>query len=150
MRTICGIDITKLAKPPTPNELGMILAHMNSHEQAEFFMVMGEELRNCCGGREFMQWQYIADAIKELEERVLDSSGSQLILEISGRLYPEDQAKEDARREEARKRYAREDDKCEKCGFLMNGERAQVGNEIWCHPCADAPLTRDQRRMGND
>ena len=39
-----------------------------------------------------------------------------------------------------------EDDKCEKCGSFMNGERAQVGNEIWCHPCADAPLTSAYRK----
>lgn len=26
---------------------------------------------------------------------------------------------------------------CQKCGDPTNHEMAQVGDEIWCHPCAD-------------
>jgi hypothetical protein len=36
--------------------------------------------------------------------------------------------------------------RCARCGYTLNGEAAQVGDEIWCHPCADtAPLSRPQR-----
>jgi len=86
MQTICGIDITKLAKAPSPDELGAIVAHMNSEDQAKFFVVMGEEIRNGAGGRAAMQWQYIADSIKKLEEKLCDGSASQLIDEIHQRL----------------------------------------------------------------
>jgi hypothetical protein len=86
MRTICGIDVTKLAKAPTADELGLLVAHMNSDEQAKFFVVLGEELRNCCGGREMFQWQYISDSIASLEEKLCDGSASQLINEIQCRL----------------------------------------------------------------
>jgi hypothetical protein len=89
MQTVCGIDISKLAKAPSPDELGAIVARMNSEDQAKFFVVMGEELRNSCGGREFMQWQYIANSIKELEEQLCDGSASQLIREIQVRLSDE-------------------------------------------------------------
>lgn len=77
MQTICGIDIGKLAKAPSPDELGAIVARMNSDDQAKFFISMGEELRNSCGGKHFMQWQHIADSISQLEERLCDGSASQ-------------------------------------------------------------------------
>ena len=86
MQTICGIDITKFAKSPSPDELGAIVARMNSEDQAKFFCVMGEELRNSCGGNHFMQWQHIADSIRQLEETLCDGSASQLIDEINQRL----------------------------------------------------------------
>jgi uncharacterized Zn finger protein len=86
MQTICGIDITKLAKVPSPDELAAIVARMNSEDQAKFFVVLGEEIRNCCGGRHFMQWQYISDSIQQLEEKLCDGSASQLIDELDQRL----------------------------------------------------------------
>lgn len=86
MQTICGIDTTKLANPPTPEELASIIARWNSEDQAMFLIALGEELRNCCGGSHFMQWQYIADSIKDAEERLCDGSASQLIDEINQRL----------------------------------------------------------------
>jgi hypothetical protein len=86
MQTICGIDIKKLAKAPSPDELGLIVARMNSEDQAMFFIAMGEELRNSCGGKHFMQWQYIADSIQQLEEKLCNGSASQLIDEINQRL----------------------------------------------------------------
>ena len=86
MQTICGIDLDKLAKKPTPEELGAIVAHWNSEDQAMFFVSLGEALRNCCGGSHFMQWQAISDSIKEVEARLCDGSASQLIDEINQRL----------------------------------------------------------------
>jgi hypothetical protein len=86
MQTICGIDVQKLAKAPTPDELGVLVAHMNSDDQAKFFLVLGEEIRNSCGGREMFQWQYISDSIAALEEKLCDGSASQLINEIQCRL----------------------------------------------------------------
>ncbi len=86
MTTICGIETAKFVKAPTPKELSMIVAHMASDEQALFLLMLGEELRNCCGGREFIQWQAISDSIRELESKLLDSSASQLIDEINQRL----------------------------------------------------------------
>ncbi len=89
MQTICGIDVKYLTRKPTPEELAAVIAHWNSEEQAMFFISLGEELRNCCGGREFMQWQHIADSIKEVEERLCDGSGSRLIDEINQRMKVE-------------------------------------------------------------
>lgn len=86
MQTICGIDISKLAKKPSPDELGAVVARLNSDDQAKFFLVLGEEIRNTCGGREPMQWQYIADSIKDLEEKLCDGSASQLLDELNQRL----------------------------------------------------------------
>lgn len=86
MRTIGGIDTGLLAKQPTPDELAKIVARWNSEDQALFLVTLGEELRNCCGGRHFMQWQYIAESVASLEGRLLDGSGSQLITEIASRL----------------------------------------------------------------
>jgi len=86
MQTVCGIDIAKLATAPTPEELASIVARWNSEDQAMFFVTLGGELRNCCGGNHFMQWQYIADSLKEVEERLCDGSGSQLIDEVNQRL----------------------------------------------------------------
>lgn len=86
MQTICGIDVKFLSRRPTPQELGAIVAHWGSDEQARFFASLGEELRNSCGGIHFMQWQAISDSIKELEEEFCDGSASQLIDEINQRL----------------------------------------------------------------
>ena len=86
MQTLCGIDVKYLARRPTPEELGAIVAHWNSEDQAMFFICMGEGLRNNCGGKHFMQWQYIADSIKTIEARLCDGSASQLIDEINQRL----------------------------------------------------------------
>lgn len=86
MQTICGIDISKLAKAPSPDELGAIVARMNSDDQAKFFVAMGEHIRNCCGLRAPMQWQYIADSIEQIEEKLCDGSASQLFREIQSRL----------------------------------------------------------------
>jgi hypothetical protein len=86
MQTLCGIDVKYLAQRPTPEELGEIVAHWNSDDQAMFFISLGEALRNCCGGSHFMQWQAISDSIKEIEERLCDGSASQLIDEINQRL----------------------------------------------------------------
>lgn len=82
MQTICGIDITKFAKEPSPSELGAIVARMNSDDQAKFLLIFGEELRNVCGYRACFQWRYIADSIAHLEEKLCDGSASQLIQEI--------------------------------------------------------------------
>lgn len=86
MATICGIEASAFSKQPTPSELGAIVARWNSDQQAEFFLLLGEELRNCCGGSHFIQWQAISDSIKELEENLCDGSASQLIDEIHQRL----------------------------------------------------------------
>lgn len=35
---------------------------------------------------------------------------------------------------------------CQKCGSALGGEAAQVGNAVWCHPCADdAPESLQDR-----
>lgn len=94
MQTICGIKVELFTKQPTPEEMGNILANMNSEQQALFFLSLGEELRNCCAGSHFMQWQAIqwqaiADSIKLLEEKLCDGSASQLIDELQQRLVKE-------------------------------------------------------------
>ena len=86
MQTICGIDITKLVQTPTPEELGSIIARWNSEDQAMFFISLGEELRNCCGGKHFMQWQAISDSIAKVEQELCDGSASELINEVQCRL----------------------------------------------------------------
>jgi hypothetical protein len=82
---VCGISLDNFKHQPTPEELGAIVAKWNSDDQAMFFICMGEGLRNNCGGKHFMQWQYIADSIKSVEDRLCDGSGSQLIEEIAVR-----------------------------------------------------------------
>lgn len=89
MQTICGTDVKYLSKKPSPEELGQVIAHWNSEDQAKFFSALGEELRNCSGNRVAMQWQYIADSIQQLEEKLCDGSASQLIDEINQRLKAE-------------------------------------------------------------
>ncbi len=89
MQTICGIDLRFLANKPTPEELGAVVAHMHSDDQALFLISLGEELRNCCGGHHFMQWQAISDSIKQIEEKLCDGSASQLIDELQQRLVME-------------------------------------------------------------
>lgn len=83
---VCGISLDNFKHQPTPEELGAIVAGWNSEDQAMFFICMGEGLRNSCGGKHFMQWQYIADSLMETESRLLDGSGSELIKEIGCRL----------------------------------------------------------------
>jgi hypothetical protein len=83
---VCGISLDNFKHQPTPEELGAIVAGWGSTEQAMFFICMGEYLRNRSGGREPMQWQYIADDLKATEERLCDGSGSRLIQEIACRL----------------------------------------------------------------
>jgi hypothetical protein len=83
---VCGIDLKNFKHQPTPEELGAIVASWASTEQAMFFICMGEGLRNRCGGREAMQWEYIAKDLRETEERLCDGSGSQLIEELACRL----------------------------------------------------------------
>lgn len=86
IETICGIPTKAFKDGPTPEELAAVIAAWNSDDQAMFFIALGEQLRNRCGGNHFMQWQYIADSIKQVEERLCDGSGSQLIDEINQRL----------------------------------------------------------------
>jgi hypothetical protein len=35
-------------------------------------------------------------------------------------------------------------DRCAKCGCETQGEAALVGDQTWCHPCADAALAPKQ------
>ena len=86
MKTICGIEVSKFSKAPTPDELGSIAARMSSEDQAKFFLAFGEELRNHCGGLTGVQWDYIAESISLLEEKLCDGSASQLVAEIHQRL----------------------------------------------------------------
>jgi len=83
-QTICGIEIHKLTKRPTPQELAGIVAGWD-----DFFIALGESLRNCCAGKPFMQWQAIADTIKKTEEELCDGSASQFFREIQCRMEPD-------------------------------------------------------------
>ena len=88
-KTICGIDINLLTKQPRPQELALIVAEWNDQKQTDFFIALGEAIRNCCGGNHFMQWQAIANKIKKTEEEICDGSASQFFKEIQSRLEPE-------------------------------------------------------------
>ena len=86
MATICGIELENLSLAPTAEELATIVAAWCSVEQATFFMALGEKLTNICGHSVSVQWQYIADAIWDLENELSDHSGSQIIEELHERL----------------------------------------------------------------
>lgn len=87
--TICGIELEKFTKRPTPQELAVIVAHWHDQQQADFFIALGESLRNCCRGKPFMQWQAIANAIVKTEQELCDGSASQFFREVQSRLEPE-------------------------------------------------------------
>lgn len=89
MSKICGIDLAAFTNKPTPQELGEIVAGWFDNDQAEFFLALGEQLRNKCGLNVGMQWEYIACAIKKLETELCDGSASELIDELQQRLAPE-------------------------------------------------------------
>lgn len=89
MQTLSGIDVRKFASPPTPEELGALIARMNSKDQALFLLSFGEQLRHISGNLIAMQWQHIADSIKDVQDTLLDGSASQLITEINERLATE-------------------------------------------------------------
>lgn len=36
--------------------------------------------------------------------------------------------------------------RCQKCGTETKGEEAWVNDQIWCHPCADAAVSPQERR----
>jgi len=86
MSTICGIELSHFANDPAPEELAQVVANWGSTEQAIFLMAFGEKLRHACGDRVWAQWQYIADAIGDLEDELSDGSASQLIEELHERL----------------------------------------------------------------
>jgi hypothetical protein len=86
VNTICGIDLDLLKRQPSPEELAYIVAGWNSKDQADFLIVLGEQLREQSSGRVAMQWQYIADDLSSTERRLHDESGSELIREIAQRL----------------------------------------------------------------
>ena len=88
-KTICGVDISLFCKQPKPQEVAAIVAEWNDQQQADFFIALGEALRNCCGGKEFMQWEAIANKIKTTENEICDGSASQFFREIQSRLEPE-------------------------------------------------------------
>lgn len=90
MATICNIDVELFARRPSPQELAVVVAEWHDQQQADFFIALGEELRNRCNGKPFMQWQAIATAIVKTEEELCDGSASQFFREIQSRLEKED------------------------------------------------------------
>lgn len=91
IKTICGIEIERLIKKPTPQELGAIVAEWNDQKQVDFFLALDKSLRNCCAGKPFLQWQAIANTIIKTEEELCDGSASQFFKEIQSRLEPQQQ-----------------------------------------------------------
>ena len=85
---ICGIPLSSLANKPEPGELAEIVAGWMDDKQAEFFLLLGEQLRHKCGLQVPMQWEFIAVALKKLEAELCDGSGSELIDELQQRLAP--------------------------------------------------------------
>ena len=86
MLTISGIDIEAFRDKPTAQELAAIVARWHSGQQAEFLVALGEQLRFTCGGRVPVQWEHMANDLKELEVELCDGSGSELIRELADRL----------------------------------------------------------------
>ncbi len=78
--TICGVLVRAFAKPPTPEELGAIVAHMNSKDQALFFSCLAQSRNDCCGAVHIhTQIAYIASDLASYEEEVLDGKASEML-----------------------------------------------------------------------
>ena len=84
--TICGVDSTLFLHPPTPKEIGALVAMWDSDKQAEFLFELGEQIRFSCNGKAPFQYQFVADRIMELEKELLDGSAREFIHEIATRL----------------------------------------------------------------
>lgn len=78
-QTICGIKLDAFAKKPTPEEIGMLVAHWASDEQAAFFLHLGEKLHDCCNFRDEIQCSAIGRDIDALETELFDGSASRII-----------------------------------------------------------------------
>jgi hypothetical protein len=89
-QTICGIKIDAFAQKPTPEEIGMLVAHWNSEDQASFFLHLGEKLHDCCNFRDEIQCSQIGRDIGVLETMLLDGSASRVIRMIADSLVAED------------------------------------------------------------
>jgi len=83
MNTIGKIPIDCFASEPSPEELGALIAHWNSEDQASFFMCFAEHLQNCCGGRMPTQLSWIALSLRELETLLCDGKGSALVVALA-------------------------------------------------------------------
>ncbi len=61
---LCGIELRRFARDPTPSELGAIVARMDSIEQSAFLCSLMEQIKFTCPvGRDVFQLSYIADAL---------------------------------------------------------------------------------------
>lgn len=81
--TICGVDVEAFKKPPTPEELGAIVACMDSEDQAAFLIAFGEKLYFRCSIEGYgVQTAYIRQAVVAQEEKFQTGYGSALIREL--------------------------------------------------------------------
>lgn len=79
----CGCPVEAFATRPEPEDLAGIVSQMDSEEQAQFFITLGEQLKRRCSYEEYgVQMAYIRDAIAAMEVRDCHGYGSQLIADL--------------------------------------------------------------------
>ncbi len=84
LQTICGIEIGNFAKAPTPEELGAIVARMDSEDQAAFLIALGEQIHfTCAHAVKGVQYAYIRQALAAQEEHLCTGYGSEFVREIN-------------------------------------------------------------------
>lgn len=85
-QTICGVRLDAFAKQPTPEELGAIVAHMDSEDQAMFLIVLGEQLTCICSHERYViQLAYVRQALEAIEERSCTGYGSKFVADLQPR-----------------------------------------------------------------
>lgn len=91
--TICGIPIEAFAQPPTPEELGRIVAGWADDDQAEFLICFANRLHDYCGFSDEAQIDWIAKTLVKTECRILDGKGSQLVKKLAEFICDEEKIK---------------------------------------------------------
>ena len=82
-QTICGVNVEAFASKPEPEELAHIVAAMDSEQQAEFIISLGEALYFSNNPVLYQRQLYeIRTAITEDEAVNLHSYGSDLIRDL--------------------------------------------------------------------
>lgn len=80
---VCGIPVSAFASPPSPTELGEIVAKWTTFEQVHFLMFLAGSMRNNSQNKHESRWQEIGRVLVAEEERLLDGEGGRMLAVIA-------------------------------------------------------------------